>query len=95
MIQFLIVLRSDFERLRGSILHRSPLLSADSIVNQLLAEEICVQCPNLRQQNQVWKSGSQSQSNAHTPPNGYKPPHHNTAAGVSSGSITDSSTQVE
>jgi len=49
----------------------------------------------LRQQNQIWKSGSQSQSNAHTPPNGYKPPHHNIAAEVSLGSITNSSTQVE
>ena len=28
-VQFLIALRSDFEGLRGSILHRSPLLSID------------------------------------------------------------------
>jgi len=44
----------------------------------------------LRQQNQAWKSGSQSQSNAHRPPQGYKPPHHNTTAAVAfSSSITN------
>ena len=43
MVQFLTALRSDFERLRGSILHRSPLPSVDSIVSELLAEEICLQ----------------------------------------------------
>ena len=109
MVQFLTALRSDFEGLRGSILHRSPLPSVDSIVSELLAEEICLQsysekgilsasnpsvlsvhskpffnhqnksytkvgfdecsfckqkghwkaqCPKLRYQNQVWKSGS-------------------------------------
>ncbi|XP_031257396.1 uncharacterized protein LOC116115383 [Pistacia vera] len=40
LVQFLTALRSDFEGLRGSILHRSPLLSIDSIVSELLAEEI-------------------------------------------------------
>jgi len=40
LIQFLTVLRSDFEGLRGSILHRSPLSSVDSVVSELLAEEI-------------------------------------------------------
>ncbi|XP_061969951.1 uncharacterized protein LOC133692820 [Populus nigra] len=50
------------------------------------------QCPKLRQQNQAWKSSSQSQSNAHRPPQGYKPPHHNTAAVASPGSITDPNT---
>jgi hypothetical protein len=118
LVQFLTALRSDFEGLRGSILHRSPLPSVDSIVSELLAKEIrlqsysekgilsalnpCIlvvpskpfsnhqnkpytmvgfdkcsfckqkghwkaQCPKLRQENQVWKSGSQSQSNAHRP----------------------------
>jgi len=50
----------------------------------------------LRQQNQAWKSGSQSQFNAYRPPQGYKPPHHNTAAAVaSSSSITDPNTLAE
>lgn len=40
LIQFLTALRSDFEGLRGSILHRSPLPSVDSVVSELLAEEI-------------------------------------------------------
>jgi hypothetical protein len=53
------------------------------------------QCPKLRQHNQAWKHGSQSQSNAHRPPQGYKPPHHNTAAVDSSSSITDPSTLAE
>ena len=126
MVQFLTALRSDFEGLRGSILHRSPLPSVDYVVSELLAEEIRLQsysekgifpasnpsvlaipsksfsnhqnksytrvdfdecnlckqkgywktqCPKLRHQNQAWKSDSQSQSNAHRPPQGYKPPH--------------------
>ncbi|KAJ6993058.1 hypothetical protein NC653_016247 [Populus alba x Populus x berolinensis] len=140
LVQFLTALRSDFEGLRGSILHRSPLPSVDSVVSELLAEEIrfqsysekgilsasnpsvlavpsrsfsnhqnkshtrvgfdecsfCkqkghwkAQCPKLRHQNQAWKPGNQSQSNAHRPPQGYKPQHHNTAAVASSSSITD------
>lgn len=40
LVQFLTALRSDFEGLRGSILHRSPLPSVDSVVSELLAEEI-------------------------------------------------------
>ena len=47
------------------------------------------QCPKLRHQNQAWKPGNQSQSNAHRPPQGYKPPHHNTTAVASPSSITD------
>ena len=43
MVQFLTALRSDFEGLRGSILHRSPLSSIDSVVSELLAEEIRLQ----------------------------------------------------
>jgi hypothetical protein len=43
LVQFLTALRSDFEGLRGSILHRSPLPSVDSVVSELLAEEIRLQ----------------------------------------------------
>ena len=139
-------IRSDFEGLRGSILHRSPLPFVDSVVSELLAEEIRLQsysekgilsasnpsilavpskafsnhqnksytrvgfdewsfckqkghwkaqCPKLRHQNQAWKPSSQSQSNAHRPPQGYKPPHHNTAVVPSPGSITDPNTLAE
>ena len=154
LVQFLTALRSDFEGLRGSILHRSPMPSVDSVVSELLAEEIRLkshsekgilsastsnpsvlavpskpvfnnqnkpytrvafdecsfckqkghwkaQCPKLRQQNQsqqqsqAWKPGNQSQSNAHRPPQGYKPPQSNTAAVVSSGPFTDPSTLAE
>ena len=34
-----MALCSDFEGFRGSVLHRSPLLSIDSIVSELFAEE--------------------------------------------------------
>ena len=40
LVQFLMTLLSDFEGLRGSILHHSPLPSVDSVVSELLAEEI-------------------------------------------------------
>ena len=40
LVQFLMALRDDFEGLRGAILHRSPLPSVDSVVNELLAEEV-------------------------------------------------------
>jgi hypothetical protein len=43
LVQFLTALRSDFEGLRGSILHRSPLPSVDSVVSELLVEEIRLQ----------------------------------------------------
>jgi hypothetical protein len=43
LVQFLIAFRSDFEGLRGSILHHSPLPSVDSIVSELLVEEIRLQ----------------------------------------------------
>jgi hypothetical protein len=49
----------------------------------------------LRQQNQAWKSSSQSQSNAYRSPQGYKPPHYNTAAVASPGSITNLNTLAE
>jgi len=39
LVQFLMALRSDFEGLRGTILHRTPLPSIDSIVHELIAEE--------------------------------------------------------
>jgi len=146
LVQFLTTLRSDFEGLRGSILYRSPLPSVDSVVGELLAEEIRLQsysekgilsasnpsvpavpsksfsnyqsksyirvgfdecsfckqkghwkaqCPKLRHQNQAWKPSNQSQSNAHKPPQGYKPPHHNTVAVASPGFITDPNTLAE
>jgi len=40
LIQFLIALHSDFEGLRGSILHCFSLLSVDSVISELLAEKI-------------------------------------------------------
>ncbi|KAG6494830.1 hypothetical protein ZIOFF_042592 [Zingiber officinale] len=40
LVQFLMTLRDDFEGLRGTILHCSPLPSVDSVVHELLAEEI-------------------------------------------------------
>ncbi|XP_062114820.1 uncharacterized protein LOC133827805 [Humulus lupulus] len=40
LVQFLMALRDEFEGLRGTILHRNPLPSVDSVVNELLAEEI-------------------------------------------------------
>jgi hypothetical protein len=40
LVQFLTALRSDFKGLRGSILHRSPLPSVDSVVSELLAEDM-------------------------------------------------------
>ncbi|KAI5393502.1 hypothetical protein KIW84_060581 [Lathyrus oleraceus] len=40
LVQFLMTLRDDFEGLRGSILHRNPIPSVDSVFNELLAEEI-------------------------------------------------------
>jgi hypothetical protein len=143
LIQFLTALRNDFKGLRGSILHCSPLPSVDSVVSELLAEEIRIrsysekkilsasnsfvlvvpskpfsnhqnkpytrvafnkcsfykqkchwkaQFPKLGQQNQAWKSGSQSQSNAHRPSQSYRQSHNNTAAVVSSGPINDPST---
>ncbi|KAI3815241.1 hypothetical protein L1987_14902 [Smallanthus sonchifolius] len=38
-VQFLMALRSDFEGLCGTILHRSPLPTIDSVVHELIAEE--------------------------------------------------------
>jgi len=49
----------------------------------------------LRQQNKAWKPDSQSQSNAHRPPHGYKPPHHSTATVASMSFITDPNTLAE
>jgi hypothetical protein len=43
LVQLLTALRRDFEGLRASILHRSPLSSIDSIINKLLTEEIHLQ----------------------------------------------------
>jgi len=43
LVQFLTALHSDFEGLRGSILHRSPLPFVDSVVSELFVEEIRLQ----------------------------------------------------
>jgi hypothetical protein len=43
LVQFLTTVHNDFEGLRGSIVHRSPLPSIDSVVSELLAEEIHLQ----------------------------------------------------
>jgi len=43
LVRFLIALHNDFKGLKGSILHRSPLSSVDSVVNKLLIEEIYFQ----------------------------------------------------
>lgn len=40
LVQFLMALRDDFEGISGTILHQTPLPSVDSVVNELLAEEI-------------------------------------------------------
>jgi hypothetical protein len=43
LIQFLTTLYSDFEGIRRSTLHRSPLPFVDLVVSELLAEEIRLQ----------------------------------------------------
>jgi hypothetical protein len=43
LIQFFTALHSNFEGLRGSILHCSPLLFVDYVVNELFTEEIRLQ----------------------------------------------------
>ena len=40
MVQFLTALHNDFEGLKGLILHHSQLPFVDSVVSELLAEEI-------------------------------------------------------
>jgi len=40
LAQFLMALRNDFESLRDSIVHHSPLPFVDDVVNELLVEEI-------------------------------------------------------
>jgi hypothetical protein len=42
-VQFLTALHNDFEGLRSSIIHHSPLSYIDSVVSELLAEEIRLQ----------------------------------------------------
>ena len=39
LVQFLMALRSDFEGLRGAILHRTPLPTVASVVHELMADE--------------------------------------------------------
>jgi len=40
LVWFLMVLRDDFEGFRGGILHHTPLPNVESVVRELLAEEI-------------------------------------------------------
>ncbi|PWA89615.1 hypothetical protein CTI12_AA109930 [Artemisia annua] len=56
LVQFLMALRHDFEGLRGSILHRNPLPSVDSVVSELLVEEIRLK--SLDDQKIVTQQGS-------------------------------------
>ncbi|GKE09300.1 gag-pol polyprotein, partial [Tanacetum coccineum] len=56
LVQFLMALRHDFEGLRSSILHREPLYSVDSVVSELLAEEIRLK--SLDDQKIVTQQGS-------------------------------------
>jgi hypothetical protein len=54
LIQFLTALHSDFEWLRGSILHRSPLSFVDSVVSVLLAEKIHIQSYSEKEILSAW-----------------------------------------
>jgi len=54
LIQFLTALHSDFEGLRGSILHRSPLFFVDSVVSVLLAEKIRTQSYSEKEILSAW-----------------------------------------
>ncbi|OMO83306.1 Integrase, catalytic core [Corchorus capsularis] len=47
LVQFLMALRNEFEQLRGSILHRSPLPTVHSVVSELIAEETRLKTPTL------------------------------------------------
>lgn len=40
LVQFLMALKDDFEAVRPSTLHRSPLLSVDAVLSELLAETV-------------------------------------------------------
>ncbi|KAI8540873.1 hypothetical protein RHMOL_Rhmol08G0018700 [Rhododendron molle] len=40
LVQFLMALKDDFEAVRASTLHRSPLLSVDAVLSELLAETV-------------------------------------------------------
>ncbi|CAH9065527.1 unnamed protein product [Cuscuta epithymum] len=52
LVQFLMALRSQFEPLRGAILHRSPLPSVDGAVHELIAEETRFKVANLSPSSQ-------------------------------------------
>lgn len=47
LVQFLMVLRTQFEPLRGAILHKSPLPMVDGAVHELIAEETRLKFPML------------------------------------------------
>ena len=42
LVQFLMALRDEFEAIRGSILHRSPLPTVRAAFSELIAEETCL-----------------------------------------------------
>lgn len=44
-MQFLMALRPEFEQLRGSLLHRSPLPTVDAALAELITEETRSQVP--------------------------------------------------
>ncbi|KAK2377815.1 hypothetical protein QL285_078448 [Trifolium repens] len=67
LVQFLMVLRDDFEGLRGGILHRNPLPKVDSVVNELLAEETRLKSHS----NMISDKGTLS-----TPPSVFATPVH-------------------
>ncbi|KAM1795338.1 hypothetical protein ACFX11_035703 [Malus domestica] len=48
LVQFLMPLRDEFETLRSSILHRTPLPFVDSVLSELHAEEVRVQSQSHR-----------------------------------------------
>ncbi|KAL5720535.1 hypothetical protein ACHQM5_013200 [Ranunculus cassubicifolius] len=69
-----MALRDDFEGLRGSILHRIPLPSVDSVVSELLAEEVRFKSQSMKVHHSVpsssvlavpFRSSSKSQYNSH------------------------------
>ncbi|OMO69743.1 Zinc finger, CCHC-type [Corchorus olitorius] len=47
LVQFLMALRNEFEQLRGSILHRSPLPTVHNVVSELIVEETRLKTPSL------------------------------------------------
>ncbi|OMO63131.1 Integrase, catalytic core [Corchorus capsularis] len=61
LVQFLMALRNEFEQLRGSILHRSPLPTVHNVVSELIAEEtrLKTQTPPVMNTQEVLIASSQ------------------------------------